>query len=117
MSALPQERLKWCVEDRLGARCCRYWIAEVPMNIVDPIFFHCKYNPLGVAICAPGQNMGLISYGRLQHAIRTVSSKGVALGLTRGSIVAVLVEDRILDACIVLGLARIGVITLQSRGL
>src|SRR5215207_9766955 len=86
------------------------------MNIVDPILFHCRHNPLAVAISAPGQSMNLISYGRLRDAINTVSSKALALGFKRGAIVAVLVDDRILDACIVLGLARVGVISFQSRG-
>jgi acyl-coenzyme A synthetase/AMP-(fatty) acid ligase len=85
------------------------------MNIVDPILFHCKSIPLAAAICAPGQNMGLISYGRLQQAINNVGQKAVALGLKRGSVVAVMIEDRILDAAITLGLMRIGAVTFQGR--
>ena len=86
------------------------------MNIVDPILFHCKSIPLAAAICAPGQNMGLISYGRLHQAINNVGKKGIAAGVKRGSIVAVLIEDRILDAAITLGLMRIGAVTFEGRG-
>ena len=86
------------------------------MNIVDPILFQCKYNPLAAAISAPGQNMGLISYGRLETSINNVGRRAVALGLRRGHIVGILVEDRILNAAICLSLAALGVATFQSRG-
>jgi long-chain acyl-CoA synthetase len=85
------------------------------MNVVDPILFHCKSIPLAPAISAPGQNMSLISYGRLQQAINNVGQKAISLGLKRGSVIAVMIEDRILDAAITLGLMRIGAVTFQGR--
>jgi len=84
------------------------------VNIVDPILFHARSIPMAPAIAAPGQNMNLISYGRLAQAIHNVGRKAISMGLARKNIVAVSVEDIILHAAIILGLTRIGVVTFQG---
>jgi acyl-coenzyme A synthetase/AMP-(fatty) acid ligase len=85
------------------------------MNIVDPILFQCKYHPPAAAICTPGSGQNLISYARLERLINNASRMAVAGGLRRGNTVAIFIEDAILNAAVVLGLTRIGVVTLAGR--
>ena len=85
------------------------------MNIVDPILFQCRSNSLAPAICAPGTEFNLISYGRLERFIHNVSRKAVELGLVPGQIVALFVADPILHAVIILGLMRVGIVTFSGR--
>jgi acyl-CoA synthetase (AMP-forming)/AMP-acid ligase II len=86
------------------------------MNIVDPILFQCRYQPPAAAICAPGTGIGLISYGRLEQFIHNIGRRALTLGLSPGSIVAILIEDPIFHAAIVLALTRLGIVTFSARG-
>jgi acyl-CoA synthetase (AMP-forming)/AMP-acid ligase II len=83
------------------------------MNIVDPILFQCRINRPRVAIGAPGTSLNLLSYGRLERFVHNAGRAGHSLGLEPGQVVAVSVKDKILHASIVLGLTRLGVITLS----
>jgi acyl-CoA synthetase (AMP-forming)/AMP-acid ligase II len=86
------------------------------MNIVDPILFQCRYQPPAAAICAPGKGIGLISYGRLEQFIHNIGRRALTLGLSPGNIVAILIEDPIFHAAIVLALTRLGIVTFSTRG-
>ena len=85
------------------------------MNIVDPVLFQAKLNPAAPAICVPGAARPLISYGRLAQAIHNISRAALSSGLTRGQVAAIHVQDKIFHAALILGLARIGVVTLSAR--
>lgn len=85
------------------------------MNIVDPVLFQCKYHPPAAAICTPGSGQSLVSYARLERLIHNASRMAIAAGLRRGNTVAIFIEDAILNAAVVLGLTRIGVVTLAGR--
>jgi acyl-coenzyme A synthetase/AMP-(fatty) acid ligase len=85
------------------------------MNIVDPILFQCRYNPSAAAICAPGTSLRIISYGRLAQFIHNVTRAVLAHGVARGDVVAVLINDRILHAVMILALTRLGAITVSAR--
>jgi acyl-coenzyme A synthetase/AMP-(fatty) acid ligase len=85
------------------------------MNIVDPILFQCRYNPAGAAICVPGTQFRLISYGRLAQFIHNITRATLAQGVARGDVVAVLIGDKILHAAVVLALTRLGAITVSAR--
>lgn len=84
------------------------------MNIVDPILFHCRYQPPAPAICAPGTGIGLISYARLERFIHNISRRVIALELPPGGIVAVLIDDPIFHTAITLALTRMGIVTLSG---
>jgi acyl-CoA synthetase (AMP-forming)/AMP-acid ligase II len=86
------------------------------MNIVDPILFQCRYQPPAAAICAPGTGIGLISYGRLEQFIHNIGRRVLTLDLSPGSIVAILIEDPIFHAAIVLAFTRLGIVTFSARG-
>jgi len=83
------------------------------MNIVDPILFQAKINPHGVAICTPGAGMEAVTYGNLAHMMNNVGRTALSLGLTRGNVVAIAIKDQILHAVIMLGLTRLGIVTVS----
>jgi acyl-CoA synthetase (AMP-forming)/AMP-acid ligase II len=85
------------------------------MNIVDPILYQCKHRPSVAAICCPGSKLDMISYGRLERFINNIGRQALAMGIARGSVAAIMVTDKIFHAAIVLGLTRIGVITVSAR--
>lgn len=85
------------------------------MNIVDPILFQAKLNPAAPAICVPGAVRPLISYGRLARAIHNIGRAALSSGLAKGQVAAIHVKDKIFHAALILGLARIGVVTLSAR--
>jgi acyl-coenzyme A synthetase/AMP-(fatty) acid ligase len=85
------------------------------MNIIEPILFQCRNNPPGAALAAPGTHFNVISYARLERSIHNICRKALALGLARGNIVAVFVNDQALHALILLALTRLGVITFSGR--
>jgi acyl-coenzyme A synthetase/AMP-(fatty) acid ligase len=86
------------------------------MNIVDQILFHCRYQPPAAAICAPGKGIGLISYGRLERFVHNITRRAMRIGLAKGDIAAINVEDPIFEAAITLAFIRIGVVTYYIRG-
>jgi fatty-acyl-CoA synthase len=85
------------------------------MNIVEPILFHCKAQAPVPAMCAPGNALPLVSYGRLEQFIYNVARNARAQGLASGSVVALLIEEPILHAAFILGLAYLGVETVSLR--
>jgi acyl-CoA synthetase (AMP-forming)/AMP-acid ligase II len=91
-------------------------IAVFGMNIVDPILFQAKLNPAAPAICVPGAARPLISYGRLERAIHNIGRAALSSGLARGQVAAIHVKDKIFHAALILGLARVGVVTMSARG-
>jgi acyl-coenzyme A synthetase/AMP-(fatty) acid ligase len=83
------------------------------MNIVDPILFQAKINPEGIAICTPGAGMEAVTYGNLEHMMNNVGRTALSLGLARGDVVAIAIKDQILHAAIMLGLTRVGIVTVS----
>jgi acyl-coenzyme A synthetase/AMP-(fatty) acid ligase len=85
------------------------------MNLVDLIFFQCKYHAPGAAMCAPGTAFNVVSYARLELLVHNISRKAVSLGLAPGNTVAIFIKDDIFHAAMILGLMHVGVITLSGR--
>ena len=85
------------------------------MNIVDPILFQCRRQPPAAAICVPGSGNGLISYRRLEQFIHNITHRLHAIGLPKGSIVAVNIQDVIFHVAILLALMRLGMTTVSIR--
>ena len=66
-----------------------------------------------VAISIPGSRHNTVSYGRLESYVNNVGCRAVSLGLGRGDVVAIAVDDPVIHLALVLGLTRIGVVTLS----
>ena len=86
------------------------------MNIVDPILYQCKLNPLATAICVPGSKLGSINYGVLGRYIKNAAQTAIKSGIARGNVVAVYISDTTLHASLTLGLMYMGAVTLSLRG-
>jgi acyl-CoA synthetase (AMP-forming)/AMP-acid ligase II len=85
------------------------------MNIVEPILYQCKLNPLTLAIAAPGSRVDTINYGTLEKLIHGAAQAALKAGIAPRQIVGVFVRDTILHTAIILGLMRLGVITVSLR--
>lgn len=86
------------------------------MNIVEPILYHCKLNPWDVAICVPGSALESITYGRLEKLIHNVARTALSGDLRPRNVVALSVNDVIVHAALIYGLARAGITTLSLHG-
>jgi acyl-CoA synthetase (AMP-forming)/AMP-acid ligase II len=84
------------------------------VNIFEAFHLQAKFQPTAPAICAPGRALGLISYGRLEALANNAARHALAHGVKRGDTVAVICADPILHWILVLGLGRIGAISLSS---
>ena len=83
------------------------------MNIVEPILYQCKLNPFAIAIGTPGSGIGSVRYGELERLIHSVARSAIRAGLAPGDIVAVHIIDSILHAVLILGLMRVGIVTMS----
>jgi acyl-coenzyme A synthetase/AMP-(fatty) acid ligase len=83
------------------------------MNIVEPILFQCKVNPLVTAICTPGAQPASVNYATLEKFIHNSARSALKLGLGPGQVAALFIGDTLLHAAVVLGLMRLGVVTLS----
>jgi fatty-acyl-CoA synthase len=86
------------------------------MNIVEPIFIHCRSKPAEVALAAPGTEFNFISYGRLARSVDNVCHRIVSAGLVPRSRVAVFIDDPILHAIMLIALTRLGIVTISGKG-
>jgi len=85
------------------------------MNIADPFLFYAKLSPGALAIGVPGAKRAMVSYGLLARMVNNVGKTALAWGLARGQVVAIHVTDKIFHAALILGLARIGIVTISAR--
>ncbi len=83
------------------------------MNIVDPILYQCKINPLVTAICAPGANVASINYATLERSIHSAARSALKAGLAPGQTVALFIADTVLHAAVAFALMRLGIATVS----
>jgi acyl-coenzyme A synthetase/AMP-(fatty) acid ligase len=84
------------------------------MNIVEPILFQAKCQPEAPALCAQGKDV--VSYARLVVQMGTIARRAMSLGVKRGDVVALNIEEPLLHAVIILGLTQAGIITVSVAG-
>jgi acyl-CoA synthetase (AMP-forming)/AMP-acid ligase II len=85
------------------------------MNIVDPIIFQARMNPEGLAICTPGTELHSVTYAQLVRIMNNIGRRALWEGLKRGDTVAILVQEKIFHAAILLALTRLGIVTVSAR--
>lgn len=86
------------------------------MNLVDPILFQSRFQPMAPAIILAGDHPP-ITYAQLGRFIHSVSRKAHKHGLIPGQVVALLVNDPILHIAFVLGLTKLGAVTVSGHQL
>jgi acyl-CoA synthetase (AMP-forming)/AMP-acid ligase II len=84
------------------------------LNIVDAFLFQARHQPTELALCVPGTHYSTVSYGRLRLFVNNIASHAVSAGLQRGNVVAVFSNDPVFHLALVLGLTRIGAVTLST---
>jgi acyl-coenzyme A synthetase/AMP-(fatty) acid ligase len=85
------------------------------MNIVEPILFQCKLNPLAMAICVPGSKYGSVNYGILEQFIHNAARTALKAGIAPGNLVATYINDTVLHTSLTLGLMHVGAATLSLK--
>ena len=85
------------------------------MNIVEPIFVQAKNKPAELALCAPGWDLSLVSYARLQQIVNNICLRIISAGIAPRSRIAVVIDDPIFHAMILIALTRLGIVTLSAR--
>jgi acyl-coenzyme A synthetase/AMP-(fatty) acid ligase len=85
------------------------------MNIVEPILFQCKLNPMTLAICVPGSKYGPVSYSILERYIQNAARKAIKFGMAPGTLVATYIKDPVLHTSLTLALMYAGMTTLSLR--
>jgi long-chain acyl-CoA synthetase len=83
------------------------------LNILESFLLHAKHHATAAAICAPGWNYNIVSYGRLRLFANNVAVHALKAGLKPGNVVAIVVKDPIFHMALILGLTRVGVVSLS----
>ena len=83
------------------------------MNIVDPILYQCRVNPLVTAICMPGANVASINYATLERSIHSAARFALKTGLAPGQTAALFIVDTVLHAAVAFALMRLGIATVS----
>ena len=86
------------------------------MNIVSPILAQARLQPTALAICVPGAPQPFMSYGRLAASLNNIAHHALAAGLKRGDVIGIFVSDPVLHLTLMLGLTRLGIITVSTEG-
>jgi acyl-CoA synthetase (AMP-forming)/AMP-acid ligase II len=85
------------------------------MNIVEPIFAQCRNRPSELALCAPGAELNLVSYARLQRSVDNICRRIIAAGVAPRSRVGVVIDDPIFHVMMLIALTRLGMITASAN--
>jgi acyl-CoA synthetase (AMP-forming)/AMP-acid ligase II len=84
------------------------------MNIVEPIFVHCRSKPSELALCAPGADFNLVSYARLQRSVDNICWRVIDADIIPRGRIGLLIEDPIFHALMVIALTRLGIVTVST---
>jgi acyl-CoA synthetase (AMP-forming)/AMP-acid ligase II len=83
------------------------------MNIVEPIFVQVKNKPSELALCAPGTDLNIVSYARLQRTVNNICWRIISAGISPRSRIAVVIDDPIFHAMVLIALTRLGIVTIS----
>jgi acyl-CoA synthetase (AMP-forming)/AMP-acid ligase II len=89
------------------------------MNVVEPIFIQSENKPSELALCAPGTHFNIVSYARLRRSVNSLCRRFISAGIAPRNRFAVVIDDPILHAMVLIALTRLGVVTIsgERRGL
>ena len=85
------------------------------MNVVEPIFLQSENKPSELALCAPGTDFNIVSYARLRRSVNSLCRRLISAGIVSGYRIAVVIDDPILHALVLIALTRLGVVTISSQ--
>jgi acyl-CoA synthetase (AMP-forming)/AMP-acid ligase II len=85
------------------------------MNVVEPIFVQSENKPSELALCAPGTDINIVSYARLRRSVTSICRRLISTGIAPRDRFAVLIDDPILHALVLIALTRLGIVTISSE--
>jgi acyl-CoA synthetase (AMP-forming)/AMP-acid ligase II len=86
------------------------------VNITDQFLFQAQSEPTALAVCAPGTRYNAVSYGRLAVFVGNIAAHGRQAGIRPGDTVAIAVGDPIFHLALILGMAKLGAVTVSMLG-
>lgn len=86
------------------------------MNVVEPILLQSENKPSELALCAAGTDFNVVSYARLWRSVNSICRRSIAAGIAPRHRFAVLIDDPILHALMLIALMRLGVVTISIQG-
>jgi len=86
------------------------------MNVVEPIFLQSENKPSELALCAPGTDINIVSYARLRRSVNSICRRLISIGIAPRDRFAVLIDDPMLHALVLIALTRLGVVTISGQG-
>jgi acyl-CoA synthetase (AMP-forming)/AMP-acid ligase II len=87
------------------------------MNVVEPIFLQSDNKPSELALCAPGTDFNIVSYARLRRSVNSICRQLISTGIAPRNRFAVLIDNPILHALVLIALMRLGVVTISIQGM
>jgi acyl-coenzyme A synthetase/AMP-(fatty) acid ligase len=84
------------------------------LNLVEAILFQCASQPGAPAFCGVGKDP--VTYGSLGRQINNMARRVRAAGLAPGNLAGLLIESRVLQAIVQLGLSAAGVVPIWLGG-
>jgi len=86
------------------------------MNVVEPIFLQSENKPSELALCAAGTDFNIVSYARLRRSVNSICRRLISTGIAPRNRFAVIIDDPILHALMLIALTRLGVVTISGQG-
>jgi acyl-CoA synthetase (AMP-forming)/AMP-acid ligase II len=86
------------------------------MNVVEPIFLQSENKPSELALCAAGTDFNIVSYARLRRSVNSICRRLISIGIAPRNRFAVLIDEPILHALVLIALTRLGVVTISGQG-
>lgn len=88
------------------------------MNLADKIVANGETHPQAPAILIPGTSgTETVTYRQLSRYVDNVGIRATSSGIRRGQIVGLVIKDPILNIALLLGLMRLGVVTISAHEL
>lgn len=88
------------------------------MNLADKIFAYGKTSPSAAAILIPvASGAEIVSYQQLSRYMDNAGRRAMKSGIRRGQIVGLVIKDPILNISLLLGLMKLGVVTISAHEL
>jgi acyl-coenzyme A synthetase/AMP-(fatty) acid ligase len=85
------------------------------MNVVEPVFIQSENKPSELALCAPGTDFNIVSYARLRRSVNSLCRRFISTGIAPRNRFAVVIDDPIFHAMVLIALTRLGVVTISGE--
>jgi acyl-CoA synthetase (AMP-forming)/AMP-acid ligase II len=85
------------------------------MNVIEPILLQSENKPSELSLCAAGTDFNIVSYARLRRSVNSICRRLISMGIAPLNRFAVLIDDPIFHALVLIALTRLGVVTISGE--